>query len=410
MSNEQIERRIAGLLESVRPELTPALEERTAVAIRAVRPAHVRPRRLIAIATTAAVAIVGLGFVPVPAGSAKGALTRAMAAADGATGIFVRTLSRNGTGGEAGESRLWLAAGGLWRNETWRGGELEYLHMIGKDSFAKYSPSERTALVGEWRHPDWMARSLLRGSRITMDRADVFDFAAARSGAEVTESREWSLWGGVRDVAEIVERTDRECYEFDAKTGRMLSYQFYIRAGGSWKLVSWTEEVKWDVEIPEETWTFDSPPGTKVTVCDTWWSGREHEMIARDRTADWELTIYTMDRDRQGNLYLAIGWQALTDQARLADSSDTLTAAATDNLGCTYVHDNAYRSVGDAIVLLKLTRQSHLLARDTAHIIAITVQAGHYGLGAGQVVTFPDLPLPPRQEQDDLLELRTVQY
>jgi hypothetical protein len=72
----------------------------------------------------------------------------------------------------------------------------------------------------------------------------------------------------------------------------------------------------------------------------------------------------------------------------------------------------AYCGIGDEIALIKLTRKKSPIPPGLARTVSIIVQGGTFGMGGDQTVTFADLPLPPRQNVDDLFaaETQVIQY
>ncbi len=125
---EQWEETLAEVLGEAHPvtELGAGWERKAMVAMEKGRPVR-RGRRWVAVAAIAVVALVGLGFVPVPMGGAKGALDKALAQATLSSGTHI-------TG------RIWGPVG-EWRYEQW----------YSKDGFGCYDLyQDDNKLVQRW--------------------------------------------------------------------------------------------------------------------------------------------------------------------------------------------------------------------------------------------------------------------
>ncbi len=294
----------------------PRCARRVVEALAKVHAPHRSYLRLAAAVGAAAVVLFALGFVPFSTKGHPGALTRAMAAMENAQGVFIHRYGRD-PNGSIYETREWRAAGGLWRLEGYLDGKLHDLSVCGRDSLVDYYPDRKAASIREWRHPEWTAHTLFTRSS-ERHSFGIFKLTTdPQSGVSVREFRESSLWGGSRDIVEVEQPSTiiqgrpggtigKWRREFDPTTGRLLSERRYWKEGNSWVLSSWTEEVNWDAEIPEETWTFTPPHGTKVRINNSWWSQHPGDPIWTGRTNDCELTLYSMDRDRTDGLYLAV--------------------------------------------------------------------------------------------------------
>ncbi len=103
-------------------------------------------RKLVAIAAGVVVALVGLGFVPFPMGSAKGALDRALAATENATTVHVRSWMTV----PAGSTTAWgetAVAGGRIPFDEWVSESEEGFYRWERRSESEYS---LTLAVGPW--------------------------------------------------------------------------------------------------------------------------------------------------------------------------------------------------------------------------------------------------------------------
>jgi len=428
-------RRTAALLRSARTEFA-VPEQLVTRAVASLESAPVpqtrRSYRRVAAAVGATVVVLfALGFVPVPRSGGKGALARAMAAMESAPSVFVHyRWIEPAQGGAVSDILQWRTAEGLRRDEFHEAGQLVTLEVYGRDSFLRYDRRTGSATVGEWRRPAEMTPLSVPRLDRTFRSLQATD-EATRRGSTVREFREGSLWGGTRDVIEVENRGAVQGFpgdrrklrcEFDPATGRLLSEQRYNGDGYSWTLWSWTEEINWDGDIPEETWTFEPPAGTKVLVENNWWSQHPGGPLATGRSGGWELTLYSMDRDRTGSLYLAVGWRHLTGPLPKTDPpgyyhyGGAPCATVTDDAGGVYdyhlhqAHEPPLsRGIGGGIELLKLEPQAEAPPNRDARTVTVTLHTCNYGEGWDYEVTFPNLPLPPAR-QDDLWTVQEIQY
>ncbi len=358
MNHDDTKSRLTGAVEAVCPEFGPALRGRVLEAIAEVPVPHRSRRRLIAALAGAVVVLFALGFVPVPRSGGKGALTRAMAAMEHAQSVFIRQRQWDpDTGAEAGESLTWWGAGGLFRSELRTKGRLRSLQIKGRDSWIRYT-SLGYMTVQEFRHPKWAENSLLGYflDRDTLSRT--YNDPTVGTDLSVAEFRESSVWGGTRDIVEVELPGDtihKLRFEFDPATDRLLSRSEYQRKrkGDAWTLLRRTDEVTWDLDLPEDTWTFTPPAGTKVYADnDAWWSRHPGKPLAVGSTKARDVTLHFIDRDSTGCLYLAVGWRSLG--AGRQQWLKGWTARVTDAAGGEYVHNGfETRGIGDGIELLK---------------------------------------------------------
>ena len=407
MNAEHVDMELAKLLDQVRPELTPALTDRATAAIRSARPVPIRSRcRLIAVTVGAVVALFALGFVPFPAGSAKGALDKAAAALEGCSGLYVRRHCTR----ESKDMVLWIAPGGLYRCETWEGGKLVNVQLMGTDSLVYYGPSSHTAEVCDL--PPVGGLDLWYGTQ------NVFRGQAAllqeHMNATVNEWRERSLWGGEVDVIEVTiptgnqdegKRKDR--YETDAATGRLISQQGWESKGDSWGPTYWTEDVVWDADIPSDTWTFVPPKGTEVTYR-LWWTGRVESTIASGETEDWQVRVHAIEAFKNGDLRVTLSREGDPEAQKLEwGYGASIEAEAVDNLGIEYhgLDGGGARDYYD----VDLRRSKSPIPAGIARTITLIVRPFPHEPYADQIVTFQNLSLPCLQDKVEPVE-EVVQY
>jgi len=434
MHSESLEGRIQGAVTDLRGDAAPELRARAVAAMAAAPPAP-RPRhRLIAIASVAAAALFGLGFVPIPLGSAKGALDRALASAEHARTVHITSWyatphSNSWSTPEEGDatSEEWLAEEGFARREYWQRGLLRLLDLS----------------VGPWRtdyHYDAGAeagRAWQRFSPCMLHPADMpdraefqrrFDLLRDVAGfshqplpeVQFREYREGSIWGGQVAIVEawvtatgnlaglyggpyvkgdtVVVRA-----ELDPKTDSLLSVREY-EVNGSKRELSYEATYEWNVEIPDTLKHFDIPAGTKLDRV-TWWETRADKIIAQDTTRDWQVTLHAIDINRHGDILLSLS-RVETPDTQMPSAYNTappLEVQAVGSGGERYEQLDGYscynaRHTGYWTTTLKP-------ANEAANPWAVTLTIRPYPRDPcrDQSVTFRNVPLPPRQDVDDVM-------
>ena len=441
MSDRELQAEIAGLLETVRPELTPELEVRAVAAVAAARARPARPRRrMIAVAVGAAVALVGLGFVPIPMGSAKGALDRAIANAGNARTVHV--VYRELRHGFASEE--WLSEDGFWRREYRPKGEPTQVILEAdgwdasytvdadgrtSDGEAFYDPCSlqpvpmpdrvgffkrrhHLSLMGDQRrsstHPAPQTREF-REARLWSGEVDVFEERA------VLEDR--VMDGNPGHVGEVLYAKGDAMLtraEFDARTGALLSQrEYWLHDGGS-ELVS-EETYEWNVEIPEELKQISLSSGRKLTRTGPWRS-RAEQVIARGSTKDWVFTVHGIDVDHRGEILLWVSRAPTPDQnPDIYNSGPPMKVEAVGSAGERYTQDNGFSCMNSRYVGYWTTTLKPEWAGNQPARITLTIWPYASEPCEEQSLVFRDIPLPPRGNFDSFDELRAqeqdvVQY
>jgi len=409
MSDRRLQAEIAELLETARPELTAELEARAVAAVEAAQVRPVRPRRRwIAVAVGAAVALVGLGFVPFPAGGAKGALDRAMAAFEGTSGLYLRYHDLYHGPIQHRVFQVWEAPGGLSREEHWDDGKLGGVSVTGPDYSINYTARDRTAWVYDLP-PAGAAEQAYGAHYVASSLSRVTDRIRERSGEEVKEWRERRLWGGERDMVEITwQAGGRVRWEMEAATGRLVSWKGWAPKDSEWKLTTYTEEVEWDVEIPSDTWTFDIPKGTTVSEW-LWWKERATHVLATGKTQDWQVTLHALDVSARGDVYVTLSLDRLTPAAGQWRGMDI---QGYDDQGVIYHPESRQHGGGGRVGYRVLVAQRDQSAARSvpARAITLTLHLRSSASPEEQILTFPVLPLPPPQAKEDLFAPDIVQY
>lgn len=364
MKHECVDEQFTELLTAARPELSARWQDRVLAKVAA--PATHRTRRWMAIAVGAAVALIGLGFVPIPMGSAKGAFSRALAMTNQAPGVHV-------TG------RIWGPVG-EWRFEQW----------FSQDEFSRYDLYDGEQIVWRWLYapgerairprvketePVRRVREMLEegtladpgavwedapliGPRVDMwppnDREDVFpkpvmhrpdlgepvrqDFwqrleeQKATLEVRVEERQSLTLWGGRRNVADVYGHRRPGAHvevlilgnlhgplyawlgpgddvwihmETEAQTGAIRALEQYKRVNSRWELVYCLDSIEFGAEMSEEVRN-PQLPEHHVRLEDTWWRERLPRTLAAGESQDWRVALHSLEVNRKGDVFLTL--------------------------------------------------------------------------------------------------------
>jgi hypothetical protein len=403
--SDDSDRLISETIERGTPPLRPEARARALEAMTQAPPAKTPSRRrLVAIAAGGVVAVVGLGFVPFPAGSATGALDRALAAARAARGVFMEYRTY---GEERQVVRRWATPRGQ-RVETWHRGKLVNLSIRTDSAYVWYDAARRVAYESDQPPPRPKMLGYVPDRNYVSHLVAAFEARRSRMRVNISEWRERSLWRGERDVVELEHGPFKHRYELDPESGRVIADAYYAGKPGSWKLTKSTVEVDWDVQIPDSMLSFDPPRGATLHRS-RWWTGRADRTVAAGRTDDWEIKVHAIDVNKSGDLYVTLS-RAPSDQGpKHWNGGIPMDVEAVDNLGAHYVQRNGCGCSLDYWVRT-LDRKEDARSSATPGTVSLTIYPYPQGPNADQSVTFRNLPLPPRQDKEDLSEEEVIQY
>jgi hypothetical protein len=438
-----IEQQIAELVETARPtpELPPERRDQALAAMEAAgrRPRHVWIWRLSAAAAAGAI-VVAIALLGSPARSAWDTVAqvrdRALAAADEAETVHIYGvtpwLGRDvpGHGPEVVETdkEMWADRNGFSRMElrTRDGGQLFYLDLYNGMERVSYCPrqsSDDTSNAHRYWDPEEAQASRGRmQQRVKMQirrdfsllgEPDEYRRAAVTHGAVDVLEAESVAWH--EDLHYDLHRGEklRLRAEVDPQTGRLVTLTVFTfnAPSGTWEVKS-ESHYEWNVPIPGELRTFDIPKGT-LEHRYHWWDTRADQVLAQKQTENWTVAVRALDANRSGAVYLSL--------SAAPNSSTTVTPAessvvevkvdAVDDRGVVYQADAEYvglgtylgTNIGFPVVLLRPAGES------TGRVLTITVHP-YMAAGQGQDPMTPDepvsfrLPLPPRQDCDDVAE------
>jgi len=412
MKKEAIDNQVAELVEQVTLPLSADAKGRMLSGIARVEPTRVKPRRrLIAIAVGAAVVLFALGFVPLPAGSAKGALTRAMAAIEQLRTRHTIQQSWDEQGNEY-LTETWNASDGFLRQDELKGDKLSHVWIekgawslsfdVLEDgklrAFGDFDP------LGAYYQQHQVKLPLPEQSADMV--GDTFTFLKsvdAYKNVTINEYQERTLWGGAINIAEV--ETDHGApghgqkwrFEIDPTTDRVMKEVFYVSSGTEeiWKEKSETY-YEWDAPIPDSARDFAIPAGTKLTR-DLWWQHKIDKVVAKAATPNGEVILHDVQVDNEGTIIATVSTQSIIPQF-----------VVEDNLGNKYCSGNFNTFLGSQIGNNRETGIYHAFltipiaktAGDSGEIPSSATFTFHpLGEEASNdpVAVLKDVPLPARQ-------------
>ena len=437
MSDDLLEQKLGSILETAQPvaDLPPATRARVLTALadspEASRGARKRRWRLATGLTFAAVALFGLGFVPFPMGSAKGALAEAMAAFD----QFITKHTVRQSWDEQGNEYLtetWFANDGFLRQDEFKGDKLSHVWIMDGTKMLYFYVSEDGQLQAIERfipHGAYDQQHQVRMPLFGQSSDTVGDIFAmlkrvdAYKHVTINEYQERSMWGGAITIAEV--ETDHGApghgqkwrFEIDPTTDRVMKTIFYVSSGTAeiWKEKSETH-YEWDTPIPESAHDFTLPSGTKLTR-NLWWQDRIDKVVAQASTPDWEVTLHDVQVDNEGNMIASISTHYIaTGEDSKSGFSGFPRFVVDDNVG------NEYRNgksggvnaiPGHIYWVIPITKAvGGSAAIPTA--ATFTIHLSQDGASEDQAVVFRNIPLPARQplSTEDLMHKddEVVQY
>ena len=419
------------LLDAAAPDMNEGWEERAVEGMAKVHPARGLSRRW-ALAAVGAVALVGLGFVPIPVGQATGVLERAMAMASQATTVHM--IGHAWTPKDDYDFERWVSDDGFYRSEKRSGGEVLYLQMNwgarelsysvedGQGyAFESFDPTERHRTGTVMPNGSYVERFFESFKRLYEE------LGVPPPEMKITERRERSLWGGAVDVVEAEWTIEGEASisgvtyrdgdivriraEIDPRTKRLLRME-QCKFEGLWE-PRYEAEYEWDVEIPQAVLEFRPPKGTTLTRSH-WWEERAGQVVAEGETADWKVTVHAVDVNRHGDIVLSLS-RELKPGAPTGpywNASPIMRAAARDDAGIEYEQLGRYGCNSSLRIAYWTTILERPSEAGRPRTVTLTIWPYAKGAGEEQSVTFQNLRLPPRQDVEDVWEAakEVIQY
>jgi hypothetical protein len=340
----------------------------------------------------------------------------------------MHVTARGWLGGDEYRFEEWSAADGSMRYEKWKNGELSFLIVNTDDLRLDYNAPPGMAY--EYDMPPMPGRKqILTGHKTRAGLQKTMAFVQDHlDGGEVSEWRERSLWGGEIEVMEVEGTVAAGTVisgvpydsagtvivrgEVDPQTDHVVSLREYLKMENGRQLVFETQIIEWGAEIPDSVWKFQPPAGTKLERS-MWWTGRADRDLAAGQSGDWRVVLHAVDVAHNGDVVLTLSRWLPEGEAAIARRPETPHIEAEDDRGCTYSQDAGFGcsenpSGGYWVTTLHPATSQSVLPNAITVTIGSPVEAeqGH------PPVTFRTLPLPPRQEADDLFKAATevVQY
>jgi hypothetical protein len=419
MADEQLEKNIGNLLESAQPvaDLPADMRGRVMSALadtKMNKGGLLKRWRLATAIGVAAVVLFALGFIPFPAGSAKGALSRAMAAVNSVVTVhIVGSAWSPNTGWN--KFQEWIAEDGFSRRETYEGNRLATLEFrkgsevlrctfpAGKEgvvTYKYYDPTRLNNPNNEMPNRDYVAHLL-----------GFIQHFKLLSDCKISEKRLRSAWGGETDVVELegilegnasidqLNLVDGDLIkihaEIDPNTNRLRSLT-YSKFQKTWQELYETT-YEWDIPIPEELKAFQPPTDAKVLRSE-FWRERGQQELAHAQTQDWVIILHAIDMDEQGNLLVAISRHPRANSKIPEWINGAVGMNLTDGMG------NYQQKTGLYTAFHSRLRECYMgtflnyksTGKDKLEKLTLTVHPYPRGEMADQVVTLPPVDLPAK--------------
>ncbi len=431
MKTERVDTAFKDLLEKATPEMEAGWEARASAATSEVRPATRKPLRWV-VAAAGLMALIGLGFVPVPLGKATGTSQKAMAMASQATTVHM--TGHAWTPKDDYDFERWVSDDGFYRSEKRSGAQLLDVNISWGPRELHYGVEDGQSYAVEWFNP-----TRRHGAGIVMpNRAYVQGFfesfkrlyeelGVPPPDMKITERRERSLWGGAVDVVEAERTIEGEAsisgvsyrdgdivrtrYEIDPQTSRLLRMSQY-KFEGTWE-PRYEAEYVWDVEIPQAVLEFRPPKGTTLRRT-LWWENRVDQIIAQGDTRDWTVTLHAIDVSNKGDIVLSLSRVKTAESLvpKWYNTTPAIRVEAVGNRSGGYSQLNVYSCYNRWDAGYWTTTLKAESPEADPRTITLTISPYPRSWSEGQSVTFDNVPLPPRQDVDDVFEAETevIQY
>jgi len=431
MINDEMDAQLSQALRATRAAPPDGWRSRTLDRLAGVRPARGVPRRWLLVSVGAMV-LFGLGFAPIPMGKAPGALEKALAQAEQATTVHV--TGHAWTSQQENEFETWASNDGFYREDKLEGGEPAYVYLTQGatvltfyvENGKKYAYEHFDPSVGRADGRPMPDRSYLRGFFESFKRLHE-QLGLPSPDLRITERRERTIWGGERDVVEAeftvkgtssisgVSYMDGDMVriraEIDPTTGRILSMT-HDKFEGTWE-PRYEAQYVWDVEIPQDVREFKPPKGTTLER-NLWWKTRAARTLARSETEHWIVTLHGVDIDRRGDIVLSLSrdFKPESPGGPYWNTAVPVRAEASDNGGGEYEQLNRYGCDSRVTVSYWTTILRHKQGGANRSRATFTIYPYPRGQAKGQSVTFANVPMPPRQNVDDVFatETEVIQY
>jgi len=429
--SERMDEEIRQIVSEASGEPRADVKGRALEAMREVQPAARRPWRW-AFVVAGAMALFGLGFVPIPMGAAPGALDRALAAAEEATTVHVVEMRWTDEGETVIEE--WYSNEGFWRRDILNDGH----------------PRNTEISVGPWKlsvTPDGM-RASETFTPTKLHPPDPFDrshlerqlalirYLSSWRGEpapdiSITERTEASVWGRPVDIFEaqwtVTSSPDGWSglgthypkgtqvlmeAEIDPRTGQLLSVREYWLNGRHWEQ-TYEGVYEWNVEISEELQQVELTRGATLTRY-KWWESRAEQVLAQADTRDWTVTLHAIDIQHGGDVVLSLSRVETPDSEMplVYNHAPPLVVEAVGSAGDQYEQQNYYSCYNARHSGYWTTTLKPLKPHAYPRAMTLTIWPYPGSPSEDQFVTFKDIPLPPRHDTDDLFaaETEVIQY
>ena len=195
----------------------------------------------------------------------------------------------------------------------------------------------------------------------------------------------------------------------DAETKRPTRVEHFRLVSGT-REPTYRADIEWDIAVPEDVWQFTPPEDTRAERSIDWEVMAKQE-LARGETRDWTVVLHAIEVAANGEVHLAIS-RAETGANVIADSAPPIWVSALGSDGERYDQTDRgpfFGAPGLARAVVTLEPENR---GATPRSITLTVTPYPADPSEDQSVTFYNIPLPLRQNVDDVFaaETEVIQY
>jgi hypothetical protein len=428
--SDRIDEEIKKAVREAAGEPRGAVGQRALARMAAVRPSRGLSRRWVLIALTVVMAAVGGAWLlAVPGLTATGIIEEMMRAA--AASDSAHMTESVWMEGETVTREQWVSSRGLAR-EMRVGEQVVQVELFGVDRTLLYvaadtgrafveesggrlcTPERKAALLSEGLLGSAMLFALSDGSSrlLSEQLANEGDGRSTR----IVEIQ-WRPPRGTTGVFALNNKgliynhgeTILIHVVADAETRRPTRVEHFRLVNGT-REPTYQADIEWDIAVPQDVWQFTPPEDTRVERSIDWAIMAKQELV-RGQTRDWTVVLHAIEVAANGDVHLAIS-RAETGANVIASSAPPIRVSALGSDGERYHQTDRgpfFGAPGLARAVVTLEPENR---GATPRSITLTVTPYPADPSEDQSVTFRNLPLPPRQDVDDLLatETEVIQY
>jgi hypothetical protein len=211
-------------------------------------------------------------------------------------------------------------------------------------------------------------------------------------------------------------------------SGKLVAAKEEWQEGGKWQLAYWAKNIEWNAKIASNLRTAPLPASHTYTR-DHWWETRLGKCAAKAETEGYDVTINTVERNRNGDVYLTISrvpksgsevakhssFGSMSFQIKVNDDMGTNYSLIPDNITeLAHPGNDAFEALSyfvPAKAQIRMRLQTEQASNAQYLNITLHMAAPCKDGNSWQDAEFRNLPMPSRHAGDDLwkeaLEIKT---